>query len=508
VVVVCTSGTAAYNLAPAVAEAFFSETSLVIITADRPAEWVAQHDGQTIFQSEIFGKHVKRYFQLPQTYEHADDHWAINRIVNDAINLSQQDVHGPVHINAPFREPLYPTAGETITYSKPIRIIRELLPSWSLDANAEALIREALKNYHRVLVVAGQQDPHDALVSSLRKFLDTHKIPVITDVISNLHELPEAVRHGDLFLGQAPDEVKKTLQPDLLITFGQSLISKNVKLFLRHYAPKAHWHLQPAGLVADTFKNLTQVFRVAPASFFNFVSALPEEVNFENQKQQNYCKLWEVEERRSARSLAGFFSDKELSELEVVSEVLRLMPADANLHLANSMSVRYANFFGLEARQKGIRVFSNRGTSGIDGCTSTTVGHYFASGKPTFLITGDLAFFYDRNAFWHNYPLNDIRILLLNNHGGLIFDMIDGPGNTPEAAEYFVTRQKLNARKLCEEYGIEHLALDSRRKLKNILKDFFEFDGKTKILELDTDTARNKSLFENLKLKIKKSYEL
>jgi 2-succinyl-5-enolpyruvyl-6-hydroxy-3-cyclohexene-1-carboxylate synthase len=124
------------------------------------------------------------------------------------------------------------------------------------------------------------------------------------------------------------------------------------------------------------------------------------------------------------------------------------------------------------------------------------------------LITGDLAFFYDRNAFWHNYPLPNLRVVLLNNHGGIIFNLIDGPGALPEANEYFITQQKLNARKLCEEFGFEYLHLDNHRKLKNLLKDFVDFDGKTKILELETDTTINKTLFENLKLKIKKSYEL
>ena len=111
-VMVCTSGTAAYNFAPSVAEAYFSQTPLIIFTADRPAEWIAQHDGQTIHQSEIFGKHVKESYQLPQEYDHADSQWAINRIVNEAINISLEEPRGPVHINAPFREPLYPERSE------------------------------------------------------------------------------------------------------------------------------------------------------------------------------------------------------------------------------------------------------------------------------------------------------------------------------------------------------------------------------------------------------------
>lgn len=508
VTVVCTSGTAVYNLAPAVAEACFSQTPLLILTADRPVEWIAQHDGQTIFQSEVYGKHVKKYYQLPQEYEHPDNQWMINRIINEAINLAQQEPRGPVHVNAPFREPLYPGKEEAILYAKDVRIIEESHPSFRLTDQQAEKIKKSWSQFRHVLIVAGQQPHNMAVADALMKCSDSHDLPVVTDVISNLHSLEKSIKHGDLFMGQASDEVKRTLRPDLLITFGQSLISKNVKNFLRQHPPQAHWHIQEEGSVADTFKQVTHIFRTTPASFFNFIASLSVDENFEHQKQRNYGKLWEIEERRSQRTLDSFFDQKELSELEVVKEVMHGLPAGSSLHLANSMSVRYANLIGLKAAQKDIRVYSNRGTSGIDGCTSTSVGHCLASGKPTFLITGDVAFFYDRNAFWHNYNLPDFRVLLLNNHGGLIFNLIDGPSSLPEAEEYFITRQTLSAKKLCEEFNIEHLVLDSRRKIKNVLKDFFDLDGKAKVLELDTDVNLNKNVFDNLKLKIKTSYEL
>jgi 2-succinyl-5-enolpyruvyl-6-hydroxy-3-cyclohexene-1-carboxylate synthase len=157
--------------------------------------------------------------------------------------------------------------------------------------------------------------------------------------------------------------------------------------------------------------------------------------------------------------------------------------------------------------KKSVEVFSNRGTSGIDGCTSTAVGHALASKTPTILLTGDMAFFYDRNAFWHNYAIPNLRVVVLNNHGGTIFNMIDGPATLPESGEYFVTRQTLSARKLCEEFGFDYLKIDNRRKVQNTLKDFLDFDGSTKILELESSHNLNKTIFEALKMKIKKSYE-
>ncbi len=507
VVVICTSGTAAYNLAPAVAEALFSETPLIILTADRPAEWIGQHDGQTIHQHEIFGKHVKKSFQLPQDYDHDDSRWAINRIINDAINLSRLEPRGPVHVNAPFREPLYPEKNEEIIFSNNVRVIEQFETTSTLSSDQQEFITKAWKQFNNVLVVAGQHDLDSALVNTLDKASSAHSLAVVSDIISNLHPLPNNIRHSDLFLAQATDRVKKSLQPDLLITFGQSLISKNLKLFLRKYRPLHHWHIQPAGVPTDPFKTTSAVFHCNPVDFFQYVASITGKPDFETQKQRNFQKLWEIENRRVERILSNFFTHESISELELVRNILSIIPNGSTVHLANSMSVRYANFFGIDLSKPNTAVFSNRGTSGIDGCTSTSVGHALSSKKPVFLITGDVAFFYDRNAFWHNYPIENLRVILLNNHGGLIFNMIDGPASLPEAGEYFITRQRLNAEYLCKEFDFDHLKLDNRRKLKNILKEFYEFDGRTKILEFESDINMNRSIFDSLKQTIKQSYE-
>lgn len=509
VVIICTSGTAAYNLAPAVAEAYFNQTPLIILSADRPSEWIAQHDGQTIFQTGIFGNHVKKSYQLPQDYEHEDNVWAINRIVNEALNLSAQFPAGPVHINAPFREPLYPSGNESaIAYNKDVRVITTHSGAHALTAEEQKKIKKDWPGFHNVLLVAGQHTAHTATVHSVEALRRKHRIPVIADIISNLHEIENGISHTDLFLGQAPQRLKESLKPDLLITYGNSLISKNLKIFLRKYPAKRHWHIQAAGPVADTFKTLTDVFSTTPEVFLDYLTTLDVRGTFESQNQQNYSKLWEAEERRAVRVVEDFFREDELSEVGMVRALLKGLPDASNLHLANSMSVRYANFIGLEAGKRGIEVFSNRGTSGIDGCTSTAVGHSLLSGKPNFLITGDLAFFYDRNAFWHNYPLPNLRILLLNNHGGLIFNMLEGPSSMPEAQEYFITRQMLEARKLCEEFGFELLRADHPKTAKNYLKDFLSFDKQTKVMEVETDTSVNKQVLESLKTKIKNSYDV
>lgn len=506
-VLVCTSGSAAYNFAPGVAEAYFSQTPLLIITADRPPEWIAQHDGQTIHQHEIFGKHVKKSFSLPVDYDHPDSLWAINRIVNEAINLSIQEPAGPVHINAPFREPLYPKSDAAVTFSEEVRVMEELPSVYSLTTQQKEFLASSFSKYNNILIVAGQSDYDSTLLSQASLCMMSHALPLVGDVISNFHSLEDAVRYADLFLSHAPEDTRKMLRPDLLITFGKSVISKNLKLFLRKMRPSEHWHFQCNDIAADTFQTATHTLHVSPGEAFEYLASLPRANNFDRQKQENYRNLWQAEDRRTKRTLSSFFPLEELSELETVREVMENLPPECNLHLANSMSVRYANIVGLRPDQRGVRVYSNRGTSGIDGCTSTAVGHALADGRPNVLITGDLAFFYDRNAFWHNYPLPNLRVVVLNNHGGIIFGMIDGPGSLPEADEFFITRQPLSARHLCGEFGIDYLRLDNKRKMKNLLTDFFEFEGRTKILEAETVIDLNKTIFGELKYKIKNSYE-
>lgn len=498
VTLLCTSGTAVYNFAPAVAEAFFSQTPLIVFTADRPAEWIAQHDGQTVYQHEIFGKHVKKSYNLPQHYDHPDDQWHINRVINEAINTANAEPKGPVHINAPFREPFYPHPSEKFQYGTTVRVI-EQHSDYVLSENSKSRLSAELSNYKKILIVAGQSEYDTQLIQALEKL--TRQVPLVADVVSNLHGLNDAIRYADAFLQRPGDKEKKILQPDLLITFGKSVLSKNLKLFLRSFRPSAHWHIQPAGVTTDPFQGVTQIIHTTPVHFFDFLAG------HAFSSSPAFFQNWKTADKRVEVQLKNFFPQNELSELELVWRLLEHLPPGSNLHLANSMSVRYANYIGLTAQQKEIRVFSNRGTSGIDGCTSTAVGHALTSEVLNTLITGDLAFFYDRNAFWHNYPLPNLRVMLLNNHGGIIFKLIDGPAGLPEADEYFVTRQPLTAKTLCEEFGFEYLPVTTAERLPVLIRQFYEPGQKPKILEFQSNLNQNKTIFERFKLKLSQYHE-
>ncbi len=506
-ILVCTSGSAAYNFAPAVAEAYFQEIPLLVFTADRPKEWIDQLDGQTIRQTNIFGVHVKKSFTLPEDYEHPDAVWFIHRVINEAINLAQEFPKGPVHINAPFREPLYPAKGEKISFSKNLKVIQSNSVAQHISADEVKEFNKRLNGFSKILILAGQNDFDDDLAKAVEKFTQAKHAAVVGDVLSNLHSRQNVIRYSDTFLGSCDEYVKRSLQPELLITFGKSIISKNTKLFLRKYKAKEHWHIQPFDSSADTFQSLTEIIRCNPKEFFKALIPSETEKKFDTQKKENFKLVWEAEEHRTIRSMNSYFKSSSFSEISFVKEFILQLPSRCNLHLANSMAVRYANLVGIEAGKKGIHVYANRGASGIDGCTSTAVGHALCNEAPNFLITGDMAFFYDRNAFWHNYLLPGLHVLVLNNHGGIIFNMIDGPGNVPELNEFFVTEQKLTAQHLCGEYDFEHLHVDSPKKLKNSLKDFFIFNSKTKILEFESEQEGNKEAYQKFKQQIKEGYE-
>jgi 2-succinyl-5-enolpyruvyl-6-hydroxy-3-cyclohexene-1-carboxylate synthase len=503
---VCTSGTAVLNYAPAVTEAFYQHIPLLVLTADRPAEWIEQLDGQTIRQQQVYGKHIKASYELPVDYSHPDAVWYAGRIINEAINLTQAYPPGPVHINVPLREPLYPAAGEKLVYDKQVKIIQAFTQEYILTPQQWPDIREMWEEYDNKLILAGQY-PFDAeLLNVLRQIQAEMEIPVAGDIISNLHTLPEAIRYQDILLMQPEEETLEELRPDLLITFGSSVISKNMKLYLRKYKPQVHWHIQPSGTVADPFQTLTHTIPVKPLYFFK---TLFEDLDYQQFLSQDepetasvYHARWQKQNKEAAKRIYTLFRDAPFSEFEAVSEVMDQLPQNSILHLANSMTVRYANFVGLSPHQT-VEVFANRGTSGIDGCNGTAVGAALQTDKLVTLITGDMAFLYDRNSFWHNFLPANLRIVVLNNHGGGIFRLLDGPKGQPEMEEYFETRQVLLAANAAKEYGFTYLYCASKADLQKHLPAFFDSTGGAKLLEIETSPEMNAEVYARFKAMIR-----
>ncbi|RAI88000.1 2-succinyl-5-enolpyruvyl-6-hydroxy-3-cyclohexene-1-carboxylic-acid synthase [Algoriphagus yeomjeoni] len=493
VVLVCTSGSAALNYFPAVAEAFFQQIPLLILTADRPAEWIDQYDGQTIFQPEVYGKHVKGSFQLPDTVRNADQLWHSSRIVNEAVNLSKQLPSGPVHINIPLREPFYPDKDEKLVFPEKPRVFNLVKNKIQLTDESLIKLKNRLEIVQRVLIIPGQQRPDSQLQNLLDELAKNKKAVIVTDTISNLQS-DHTISFHDHWLGN--EVISEGLKPDLIISFGKSVISKSLKLFLRK-TQASHWHIQEDGNAKDTFQRLTRNIASSPAYFMNWLS--------QNLGAQNteFYQAWHWLEKSTGHKLLQTLEKQAFGEYPALAYCLSKTPTLSKIHVANSMAVRYLNLMGKRSQE----IICNRGTSGIDGSNSTAVGCTFTTKEIVTLITGDMAFFYDRNAFWHNYAMPNLRIILLNNHAGGIFRLIDGPKNQPELEEYFETKQKLTGQHLATEFGFFYSKVVNGEELEDSLADFYEESLHPKILEIETSSLENAEILKAVKEKIKLSLE-
>lgn len=503
VALVCTSGTAAYNFAPSVAEAFFQEIPLLILTADRPPEWIHQYDGQTIYQKDIFGKHVKKSFELPADYSNKDAVWQIERILNEAINLTQTSPKGPVHINVPIREPFYPTDNEDVTFDRNVRIIENVNTEKKLSKEFWQQFHEIWQESERKLIVVGHRQS-SMLNETLNKISEEFSIPVIGDIISNLNKQEGDVYEqitADVFLSSKNEDLLNSLKPDLLITCGKSIISKNLKLFIRNNKPRYHFHIQDNAELIDPFQTITHKIEVSPEYFFN---QLFEDLDFlkfkegDEEEDETYFQNWHQVNAKAKSQLNQFLNNIEFCEFKAIRTILANLPENSIFHLANSMPVRYANLIGLE-KGKNIEVFANRGTSGIDGSLSSAVGCALKTDKIVTCLIGDMSFLYDRNAFWNTYLPDNLRVIVLNNHGGNIFKIIDGPNRQPEAADYFVTKQDFSAYHTAIEAGLEYKRISEENELDTSIAEFYNKSSKAKIMEIELDGDLNPRVFAEYK---------
>lgn len=490
VALVCTSGTAVANLYPAIIEAFYQNVPLLILTADRPPEWIDQHDGQTIRQKNIFKNHIVASFQFPVSCEHKEAKWHSEKMISEAIIKTSGHVPGPVHVNIPIREPFYPAPEDEYHYSKNLKIIKQSKVSYEVDDYWANEIVNAIKNYGKIMVLVGQTRMSDELKISLNNIQKKLKWVMVGDITSNLNNLNHPITKHDVILKSNGD--KDDLSPDLLITFGQSVLSKSLKNYLREENIEAHWNISLESDIVDAFKSLSRKIDLTPERFFQTIE---DTVKESNPTQNAFFNHWVERELQSHSFIEDFFKVETLSEFHVVNKLMAQLPHQCNLHLANSMPVRYANLLGLP-NKVNVMTWSNRGTSGIDGCMSTCVGHAINAIKLNILLTGDLAFFYDRNGLWHNYLPNNLRIVLLNNHGGGIFRLINGPKQLEELEEFFETKQKLNAANTARDFGLKYFNVQDIEALPNLLNQFFDAKAGPSILEIETDPATNQKVFE------------
>lgn len=497
VAVICTSGSAVLNYYPAIAEAYYSNVPVVVISADRPEYLIDVGDGQTIRQKHVFKSHINYEANLKQDITHkttilAETHQlspemerelqkniqAYNeKEINLALNTAVEK-NGPVHINAPFDEPLYDMQTEQTVFPK----VDELVVNNAIAQQEIANVASIWSNSTRKMVLVGTLPPNTIAKKYLEILANDPSVLVFTETTSNLRDDTFFNKIDQMILPiEKSEAMLEKFQPEVLLTLGGMIVSKKIKAILRKRQPKHHWHIHENS-VFDTFFCLEHFFKMNPNHFF--------ELFFEqaNTVESSYKSFWNAIKQERQEKHEIYLKQINFTDLKAFEAILGTLPSSIILHLGNSSTVRYAQLFEIDA---SIELFCNRGTSGIDGSTSTAIGTAVIAEKQTVLITGDLSFFYDSNALWNNYIPKNFRIMLVNNSGGGIFRILPGNKNTENFDTYFETIHPHTAKQLAAMYQFEYSTASDKISLQTELQTFYKESEKPKILEIFTPRIEN-----------------
>lgn len=488
VVACCTSGTALLNMHPAVCEAFYQQLPLIVISADRPQAWIGQMDGQTLPQPGVFGTLVKKSVHLPEIHS-SEDAWHVNRMINEALLACTYEVCGPVHINVALSEPLFQYTVSEIPAERCIHSI-----------TTQAQLSELFRTYaqsSRCLWVVGQLLP--AQSERIQPLLKQVHGVVLCEHLSNLSlsEEDASLKQFDAALSTLDVSEQAAYSPEILITFGGHIVSKRLKQMLRRNPPRQHWHISPSGSVADLFCALTHVLSFTPETVLQAFCSCQQATAFDagHKLESSYHHRW--------LSLCHLphVSVSDYSSLQVVQQFLQALPQNTSLHLANSSAVRLASLFPIPS---SVRVYCNRGTSGIEGSLSTAMGVAALSSQLQFVLIGDLSFFYDMNALWSAPLRNNLRILLLNNSGGAIFRTLPGMDIQSESMHYIEATHQQTACGWAKDCGLLYYGVRDTSAWTVALRHLCDETAEGPVLvevftEIKQDAAQQQAYFNALK---------
>ncbi len=490
VAIVCTSGSAALNYAPAIAEAYYQGIPLLVLTADRPVEVIDQMEGQAIRQNKIFENYIKASFQFLQDTHDTNSRAYNERISNESIQISQSHKPGPVHINIPLKEPLYEKG--TNDFPK-VRIIKTPKSKIQLDQRELNLLCDALLSSKKVMILSGQMDSEKTIEKHLSILAKNDNIVVLTERTSNIHA-EDFIYYIDRNISSMQEKEIESFSPELLITFGQDIVSKKIKAFLRNIKDLEHWHIDSTNKITDTYFSLTKHIKADLSDVFEYLAGKISPVG------SSYKKLWHRLDKKTHAQHEKFLQNCDYSDLYVWNNIVGLIPTKTELHLANSTPIRYIQLCN---NRSDIIYRSNRGTSGIDGSISTAAGASLVSDEVTTIISGDLSFLYDSNALWNKHVPKNLKIIVINNKGGGIFRFIDGPEKVPGLMDLFTTPHNVEIKSLAKAFNCEYLSCSSKEQLESAVKDLYAYTKGTCVLEIFTPENTNaetlKSYFKFLK---------
>ena len=495
-VAVCvTSGTALLNLAPAVAEARYQQIPLVVISADRSPAWINQQDGQTLEQPNALGQWVSKAVSLPEPLD-AEQRWHCNRLVNEALTACKRYGGRPVHINVPVSEPLFCFDVDRLPQERSIRVIEAVE-----DTVACKVFEEKLWAARRPLVVVGQLHADEAYQVRLSVEEICKDVPVLYECTSlspdyTTGDAASGKTTGPLNINEVLSRIERAttdVSPDYILYIGGTLISKRLKQYLRQIHRAETWAVNRGGHIYDTFMTLSGVVDGRPAYVLQHICKTLREkkeqrtLTFDSDYQQ--CWSAAIDEGRASTKNAA----TGYSQLSVVKAFFEQLPTDRPyyLHAGNSMSIRLANLF---ARSY---VWCNRGVNGIDGSLSTAAGFSLVAGYDVFCIIGDLSFFYDQNALWPALNGN-LKVLLLNNHSGGIFNTLEGLEDSETCRQLVKAQHQLSAECACRQYGLTYLSAHNANELKAGLMAFLDRSNQQPVVfEVFTDSDADTAAWQN-----------
>lgn len=478
--VCCTSGSAMLNYYPAVAEAFYQCVPLVVLSADRPEEWVNHGDGQTIVQKGVYENHLRFESKVNEFYSAEEEKTMLESIVQDGFMHGNSLWKGPIHFNFPLSEPLYDSVEHI--FNKVEYFDKEEEEQTNLSP-----FLDQWGKFKKKMILCGQGEKNTALLNELVQVADDPSVIVLIESPSNLIHR-NFIQCIDRTLSTISTEEMEDFQPDLLLTIGGAIISKKIKQFLRKANDVKHWKVGFEFPEMDTYRHLPEVIQCQSSLFFKEINKREKTV-----MESNYGSKWKQKDYQFEAVMGDFVSSAPYSDLTVFELILDYIPENSNVHLANSSVVRYAQLFN---SIPSLNYFCNRGTSGIDGSASTAIGvAAMTPNKHNVFITGDISFFYDSNAFWNNYLNRNLRVFVINNGGGGIFKIIPGPKDSGKLDKYFNTENSFKIKGICDAFDLTYYQSNNLEELNGQMAEFFDDNSdRPKLMEVNTADCQNEKV--------------
>ncbi len=448
--VVCvTSGSALLNVMPAVAEAAYQHVPLVVISADRPQQWIDQLDGQTIPQSDALGRFVRKAVQLPEPHND-EERWLCRRLVNEAMHLATCRQGAPVHINVPISEPLFEFSTEQLPQlSRFNNIKRAAINDASMD------MPDAFHDATRPMIVIGQLAHGTVSHETIRSL--SEKYVVMSEPLSNpsymtIH-FDEAIRYivSDNSSINDDEDDKTAYYPDYVIYVGDTLVSKPARRFLRNAKAPSCLITPDAADIHDPLMTLTDIVECDSDSINALLASLCDAPDTD--ERCRFHDRWQsFLDACAAHADAYAPESSQMATVKYFEEQLADLDIDICVHYANSSAVRLACIYAQHY------VWCNRGVNGIEGSLSTAAGFSLATHDMTVCVIGDLSFFYDQNALWNSNLRGNLRIILLNNRGGGIFRQLPGLSDSPAADDLVMASHENTAQGICTQNDIGYMS--------------------------------------------------